>query len=70
MGMNSKPSGLLPGGIPLEFWERAQEIGAAGSRYVADIGKGNIGLTAPCDPEMAKILLARMCAEAGVRDLI
>ncbi|NLN16947.1 MAG: FAD-dependent oxidoreductase [Firmicutes bacterium] len=69
VGMNSKPSGLLPGGIPLEFWERAQAIGAAGTRYVADIGEGNIGLTAPCDPEMAKVLLARMCTEAGVQIL-
>ena len=66
IGMNSKPSGILPGGIPLEFWKRAQQLGAAGERYTAHIGNGTIELTAPCDPEMAKILLVKFCVEAGV----
>jgi succinate dehydrogenase/fumarate reductase flavoprotein subunit len=69
IGMNSKPSGILPGGIPLEFWNRAQKLGAAGGRYTAQIGNGTIELTAPCDPEMAKILLFKMCVEAGVTTL-
>ena len=66
IGMNSKPSGILPGGIPLEFWKRAQKLGFADGRYIAHIGNGKIELTSPCDPEMAKILLAKMCVEAGV----
>lgn len=69
IGLNNKPSGTLPGGIPLELWQRAQKIGAAGSRYVANIANGDIELTAPCDSEMAKILLAQMCVEAGVQIL-
>ena len=32
----------------------AQKLGAAGGRYTAQIVKGTIELTAPCDPEMAK----------------
>ncbi len=69
IGMNSKPSGILPGGIPLEFWKRAQALGAAGGRYTAVIGNGTIELTAPCDPEAAKLLLLKFCLEAGVKVL-
>jgi hypothetical protein len=67
IGLNSKPSGTLLGGIPLEFWKRLQKIGAAGTTYIAQLeGRGDIELCAPCDSELAKIELAKMCVEAGV----
>jgi hypothetical protein len=67
IGLNSKPSGTLPGGLPLEFWQRMQKLGGAGTKYTADLrGEQTIELTAPCDAELAKIELAKMCVEAGV----
>lgn len=66
IGLNTKPSGVLPGGIPLEFWKRMQKLGGAGTTYTADLGDQTIELNAPCDSEIAKIELLKMCAEAGV----
>ena len=68
IGLNAKPSGALPGGIPLEFWKRMQKLGAAGTKYTAELAEINqtIELCAPCDSEVAKIELAKMCVEAGV----
>lgn len=67
IGMNNKPSGALVGGIPMEFWKRMQKLGAAGTSYIADLeGKQTIELCAPCDSEIAKLELTKMCVEAGV----
>ncbi len=66
LGLNSKPSGPLTGGLPREIWNVAKKLGAAGEDYTAVLKKGSVKLTSPSDPEMMKILLARMCADAGV----
>ncbi len=68
IGLNTKPSGALPGGLPLELWDRARSIGAAGEDYVATLKHGQEAqVTAQADPELMKILLARMCRESGVQ---
>ncbi len=69
LGLNSKPSGPLTGGLPREIWNVAKKHGAAGEDYTAVLKKGSVKLTSPSDPEMMKILLARMCADAGVEIL-
>jgi FAD dependent oxidoreductase len=67
LGLNTKPSGTLAGGLPLEVWERARALGAAGKDYVARLKQGGqVRITSPADPELMKMLLARMCREAGV----
>lgn len=69
LGLNSKPSGPLTGGLPREIWNIARQHGAAGEDYTATLKNGSVKLTSPSDPEMMKILLARMCADAGVEIL-
>lgn len=69
LGLNTKPSGALSGGIPREVWGRARSIGAAGEDFRAKLKEGEIDIACPCDPELMKMLLARMCVEAGVRIL-
>jgi hypothetical protein len=67
IGLNNKPSGVLHGGLPLEFWRRMQKIGAAGSTYKVNLnGKQTIELCTTSDSEMAKIEFAKMCTEAGM----
>ena len=67
LGLNTKPSGALAGGLPLEIWDRARSVGAAGKDYVARLKEGEIRIASPADPEMMKILLVTMCREAGVQ---
>lgn len=67
IGLNTKPSGPLLGGIPKEIWRKAQALGAAGAGFVATLPKGKISLTSPCDPEVMKIVLINMCLECGVK---
>lgn len=69
LGLNTKPSGAIVGGIPLELWNRARAVGAAGEDYYAATKSGRVKIASPCDPEVMKMLLVRMCLEAGVRIL-
>jgi glycine/D-amino acid oxidase-like deaminating enzyme len=78
LGLNTKPSGPLLGGLPLELWNLARSVGAAGKDYTAAVRQvksasstslGTMQIASPCDPEMMKILLARLCVEAGVQIL-
>lgn len=66
LGLNTKPSGALVGGLPLEIWNLARSIGGAGEDYMAVVKTGGVKIASPCDPETMKILLTRLCAEAGV----
>lgn len=40
LGLNTKPSGALVGGLPLEIWNLARSVGAAGDDYYADSKTG------------------------------
>ena len=69
LGLNTKPSGALVGGLPLEIWNLARSAGGAGEDYVARTKTGEVKIASPCDPEMMKILLTRLCVDAGVQIL-
>lgn len=69
LGLNTKPSGALVGGLPLEIWNLARSIGGAGDDYMAVVKTGGVKIASPCDPEIMKMLLTRLCAEAGVQIL-
>lgn len=69
LGLNTKPSGALVGGLPLEIWNLARSAGGAGDDYMAVVKTGGVKIASPCDPEMMKMLLTRLCAEAGVQIL-
>lgn len=69
LGLNTKPSGALVGGLPLEIWNLARSVGGAGEDYMAISKTGGVKIASPCDPEIMKILLTRLCAEAGVQIL-
>ena len=69
LGLNTKPSGALVGGLPLELWELARSAGAAGADYFAGTKTGKVKIASPCDPELMKMLLTRLCSEAGVQIL-
>lgn len=69
LGLNTKPSGALVGGLPLELWTLARSTGAAGDDYFAGTKTGKVKIASPCDPEIMKMLLTRLCAEAGVQIL-
>lgn len=69
LGLNTKPSGALVGGLPLEIWNLARLAGAAGEDYMAMSKSGSVKIASPCDPETMKILLTRLCVEAGVQIL-
>ena len=66
LGLNTKPSGALSGGIPLEMWTKARTIGAAGSDYMATSKVKDVKIASPCDPELMKMLLTRTLDDAGV----
>lgn len=71
VGMNTKPSGRILGGIGLEFWRRAQAEGFAGKNITLvmnDQGR-SMEISSGCDAERLKFLAARMCGEAGVKVL-
>lgn len=69
LGLNTKPSGALVGGLPLELWTLARTAGAAGADYFAGTKTGKVKIASPCDPEIMKMLLTRLCADAGVQIL-
>lgn len=69
LGLNTKPSGALVGGLPLEIWNLARSVGGAGDDYMAVVKTGGVKIASPCDPEVMKMLLTRLCAEAGVQIL-
>jgi len=69
LGLNTKPSGALVGGLPLEIWNLARSVGGAGEDYVAVVKNGGVKIASPCDPEIMKILLTRLCADSGVQIL-
>lgn len=66
LGLNTKPSGALLGGLPLEIWNLARTVQGAGKDYMATTKTGGVNIASPCDPEIMKILLTRLCVEAGV----
>lgn len=69
LGLNTKPSGALIGGLPLEVWNLARSVGGAGDDYMAVSKTGGVKIASPCDPEIMKILLTRLCVESGVQIL-
>lgn len=69
LGLNTKPSGVLSGGIPLEIWNLARSVGGVGADYVATTKIKDVKIASPCDPEIMKMLLTRLLHEAGVRVL-
>ncbi|MGB6102793.1 MAG: FAD-dependent oxidoreductase [Pusillimonas sp.] len=69
LGLNTKPSGALVGGLPLEVWNLARTEGGAGDDYMALTKTGGMKIASPCDPEIMKILLTRLCVDAGVQIL-
>ncbi|MCP1677265.1 hypothetical protein J2T57_004444 [Natronocella acetinitrilica] len=69
LGLNTKPSGVLSGGLPLEIWNLARSVGGVGADYVATTKVKDVKISSPCDPEMMKMLLTRLLHEAGVRVL-
>jgi len=69
LGLNTKPSGALVGGIPLEIWNLARSVGGAGADYMATTKTGGVHIASPTDPEIMKMLLTRLCVEAGVQIL-
>lgn len=69
LGLNTKPSGALVGGLPKELWSIARANGAAGGDYFAGTKTGKVKIASPCDPEIMKMLLTRFCADAGVQIL-
>ncbi len=66
LGLNTKPSGPMVGGLPRELWELARSVGAAGEDYGATTKTGDARIASPCQPHIMKILMTRLCAEAGV----
>jgi len=69
LGLNTKPSGALVGGLPLEVWNLARDKGGAGEDYMAVVKTGGVKIASPCDPETMKMLITRLCDEAGVQIL-
>lgn len=69
LGLNTKPSGALLGGLPLEVWNLARTTGAAGVDYMATSKTGGVKIASPCDPEIMKMLLTKLCVESGVQIL-
>jgi hypothetical protein len=69
LGLNTKPSGALLGGLPLEIWNLARSRGGAGQDYMAITKTGGVEIASPCDPEIMKMLLTKLCVDAGVQIL-
>ncbi|MGE5093598.1 MAG: FAD-dependent oxidoreductase [Betaproteobacteria bacterium] len=69
LGLNTKPSGTLVGGLPLEIWNLARSAGGAGADYMALTKTGDVKIASPTDPEIMKMLLTRLCVESGVQIL-
>ena len=69
LGLNTKPSGALVGGIPLEIWNLARSAGGAGVHYMATPNTRGVKKATPTHTEIMKMLLTRLCVEAGVQIL-
>ena len=69
VGLNTKPSGALVGGLPLEVWNLARAVGGAGEDYMVTTKTGSLKVASQCEPEMMKMLLTRLLVEAGVQIL-
>lgn len=69
LGLNTKPSGALIGGLPLEIWNLARSQGGAGQDYMAVSKTGGVEIASPCDPDIMKMLLTKLCVDAGVQIL-
>jgi FAD dependent oxidoreductase len=69
LGLNTKPSGALVGGLPLEIWNLARSLGGAGEDYRVRTKTGGMKIASPSDPEIMKVLLARLCVDSGVEIL-
>ena len=69
LGLNTKPSGALVGGLPLEIWNLARSAGGAGDDYMALTKTGDVKIASRTDPEIMKMLLTRLCVDAGVQIL-
>jgi len=69
LGLNTKPSGALVGGLPLEIWNLARSAGGAGDDFMAMTKTGDVKIASPTDPEIMKMLLTRLCVDAGVQIL-
>jgi hypothetical protein len=69
LGLNTKPTGPMIGGIPLELWKLARSVGAAGNDYIVQSAVGNSKVGSPCDPEVMKMLLTQLCIDCGVQIL-
>lgn len=69
LGLNTKPSGALVGGLPLEIWDLARSVGGAGADYMALTKTGGVKIASPCDPETMKMLMTRLCVDSGVQIL-
>lgn len=75
VGMNTKPSGRILGGIGLECWNRAAEAGYAGKNITLTLDQKHKGTTqvmeisSGCDAERMKMLTSKMVTEAGAKIL-
>src|SRR5262249_13271627 len=69
LGLNTKPSGALVGGLPLEIWNLARSVGGAGDDYMAGVKTGGGKVASPCGPAILERLLTRLCKDAGVQIL-
>jgi len=67
LGLNSRPSGALLGGLPREVWDLARQAGGASEGYAATVKADKLRIDSPSDPQIMKILLTRLCVESGVR---
>ena len=47
LGLNTKPSGALVGGLPLEVWNLARSAGGAGDDYMAMTKSGDVKIASP-----------------------
>ncbi len=69
LGLNTKPSGALLGGLPLEVWTLARSVGGAGPNLTVTTKTGDLKIASPCEPEIMKILLTKLCVDSGVQIL-
>ena len=47
LGLNTKPSGALLGGLPLEVWKLARSVGGAGPDLTVTTKTGNLKIASP-----------------------
>ncbi len=73
LGLNTKPSGALVGGLPLEIWNLARSVGGAGEDYMARVQVGRredrLALRSRDHEDAADPALRRCRRADPVRDL-